>query len=145
MFISINYFQLESLTKKIMNAIVTNVSRKSALFSVLVLLFIFISVDFAYSSSRIESFRFNSEYKLKRIPNGTVTVYRIGESGKKVEYVFKNFNADVILSVYRKLNLKQITAVLARKYYLSETESRRDVKRTINVLENWGIVSRKIM
>lgn len=126
-----------------MKTLITKLNPKSGLFILLVLLFVFLSADIAYSKSKIETYQFNTEYKIKRIPNGTVSVYTLNDNGDKEEYLFQDFNADVVLSIYRKLNLEQITSVLARKYYLSETESRRDIKRTINVLEKWGIVSRK--
>ena len=63
---------------------------------------------------------------------------------EKEEYEFEDFNADVVLFVYRKLSIKQISLNLARKYYLSEDESRRNVKKALNILEYWGIVSRSM-
>ena len=105
-----------------------------------------IIITLAFSSFLIENtggshIRFNPEYKIKS-KSGTVTVYTITEKGDKVEYVFNKFHADVVLLVYRKLDLAQITEIMSKKYALSEKESRRNVKMTLNTLELWDIVIR---
>ena len=87
------------------------------------------------------SIQFNPEYKLRSY-SGFVKVYTITEKGDRVEYTFKDFNADVLLLVYRKLDMMQITERMAKKYNLSKKASRRNVKRTINTLELWDIVIR---
>lgn len=85
--------------------------------------------------------RFNPDYKLKS-NSGVVTVYAVTEKGDKVEYVFNEFHADVILLIYRKLDLIQISERMAKKYGLSKKDSRRNVKMTLNTLELWDIVIR---
>ena len=85
--------------------------------------------------------RFNPEYKLKS-NSGTVTVYTFTEKGDKVEYVFNKFHADVVLLVYRRLDLAKITEIMSKKYDMSEKECRRNVKMTLNTLELWDIVIR---
>jgi hypothetical protein len=85
--------------------------------------------------------RFKPEYKIKRVPNVGVTIYSIDAEDQKEEYLFKDFNADVVLLLYRRIAVDQIASSLARKYYLSDADSRRGVKRVINVLEEWGMVT----
>ena len=87
------------------------------------------------------SIRFNPEYRLKSY-SGNVTVYTVTDKGDKIEYTFSAFNADVLLLVYRRLDLVQITDRLARKYGLSKKVSRRHVKMTLNTLELWDIIIR---
>ncbi len=85
---------------------------------------------------------FNRDYKLKRISGTTVSVYQTGESGKKVEYTFNNFNADLLLLVYRNMAIDQIATSLTKKYKLDRTECRRQLKVSLNTLEEWDIISR---
>ncbi len=87
------------------------------------------------------SIQFNPEYKIKSY-SGIVTVYTLTEEGDKVEYIFDEFHADVILLIYRKLDLIQIIERMSKKYSLSEKDCRRNVKMTINTLELWDIVIR---
>ncbi len=87
------------------------------------------------------SIQFNPEYKLKSY-SGVVTVYTFTEGGDKVEYIFNEFHADVLLLVYRRLDLVQIIERMSKKYGLSEKDCRRNVKMTINTLELWDIVIR---
>lgn len=108
--------------------------------TIAVLLFVF-PVS-AFPDNTGELVKFKPEYKIKRIPGGTVTIYTYNNEGNKEEYVFKDFNADVVLSIYRRIKVSSITSNLAKKYYLSEAESRRSVKRVLNVLDHWGMLSR---
>ena len=119
-------------------------SPKTVIQFVIVISFLVGGANYAYSENEDETVKFNTEYKIKRIPNGKVTVYSVSNEGEKEEYEFEDFNADVVLFVYRKLSIKQISLNLARKYYLSEDESRRNVKKALNILEYWGIVSRSM-
>jgi len=110
------------------------------LITIAVLLFVF-PVS-AFSDNTGELVKFKPEYKIKRVPGGTVTIYTYNNEGDKEEYVFKDFNADVVLSIYRRIKVSSITSNLAKKYYLSEAESRRGVKRVLNVLDHWGMLTR---
>ncbi|MBN2523434.1 MAG: hypothetical protein JXB24_09160 [Bacteroidales bacterium] len=112
----------------------------SLIMIIAVLLFVF-PVS-AFSDDTGELVKFKPEYKIKRISGGTVTIYTYNNEGDKEEYIFKDFNADVVLSIYRRIKVSSITSNLAKKYYLSEAESRRSVKRVLNVLDHWGMLSR---
>ncbi len=59
---------------------------------------------------------------------------------KLEEYNFKDINAEVVLSLYKRIRVNQITSNIAKKYYLSEDESRRAVKRVLNALHQWELV-----
>lgn len=95
----------------------------------------------AYSNNTGETVRFKPEYKIKRIPNVGVTIYNVDTENKNEEYVFTDFNADVVLLIYRHIAVDQIASNLAKKYYISKDDSRRGVKRVINVLEEWDMVT----
>ena len=95
----------------------------------------------AFSDNTETTVRFKPEYKIKRVPNVGVTIFSIDNKNEKEEYIFKDFNADVVLLIYRRIAVDQITSSLAKKYYLSKDDSRRGVKRVINVLEEWGMVT----
>ncbi len=77
--------------------------------------------------------------------NGGFRQALINNPGKAISSGFGgevfHFNADVVLLIYRRINVDQISSSLAKKYYLSKDDSRRGVKRVINVLEQWGMVS----
>jgi hypothetical protein len=85
---------------------------------------------------------FNPDFKLKRVSGTTVAVYAIDQKGKTQEYLFDDFNADVLLLVYRRIDIEQITNNLTKKYHLRETDCRRQVKMTLNTLEEWAIILR---
>jgi hypothetical protein len=89
-----------------------------------------------------DGIKFNPEYKLKRISGTTVSVYTVDQKGEKQEYLITDFNADVLLLVYRHIDIEQITNNLTRKYHLKETDCRRQVKMTLNTLEEWDIILR---
>lgn len=95
----------------------------------------------AFSDNTKTIVRFKPEYKIKRVPNVGVTIYSTETEDQKEEYIFKDFNADVVLLIYRRIAIDQIASSLAKKYYLSTDDSRRGVKRVVNVLEEWGMVS----
>jgi len=103
--------------------------------------FLLVYTDNIFGNIGKGSIRFNPEYKLKSY-SGIVTVYIFDDNGDKVEYTFEEFNADVLLLVYRKLDLIDIIGRMADKYDLSEKDSRRKMKMTINRLELWDIVIR---
>ena len=108
------------------------------------LLFIFLFSLFSFSARSNyseEELKFKSEYKIKRVPDGTVTIYTLKKDGRKEEYIFKDFNADVVLSIYRRIRVSQITTNLAKKYTISEDESRRGIKRVLNALNQWGMIT----
>lgn len=113
----------------------------SALQIVTVLLLLTFFPLHAYSDTTEIKVRFKPEYKIKRIPGGAVTIYTLNSDGRKEEYIFKDFNADVVLSIYRRIGINQITSNLAKKYYLSEEDSRRGIKRVLNILEEWEMVT----
>jgi hypothetical protein len=95
----------------------------------------------AYSNTTEINVKFKPGYKIKRVPNVGVTIYNVNTEEQIEEYFFKDFNADVVLQIYRRVSVDQITSNLAKKYYLSKEASRRGVKRVINVLEEWGMVT----
>ncbi|MGD2034306.1 MAG: hypothetical protein PVF73_04565 [Bacteroidales bacterium] len=119
----------------------TKPTRKGTILAVLLLSAIFSLSYSAYYDNTETIFKFRSEYRIKRVPDGTVTIYTFNKQGEKEEYVFKDFNADVVLSVYRRIRVSQIAATMSKKYYLSESESRRGVKRVLNVLEQWDMIT----
>ncbi len=88
------------------------------------------------------TYRINNDIKIKRVSGGTVCLYTYTDSGKKEEFVFNDFNADVILLLYRRIDMTMIIKNLSRKYFLSKTDTRRIVKMTINTLEQWDLVTR---
>ena len=94
-----------------------------------------------FSDNTDVTVRFKPEYKIKRIPNVGVTIFNENTEAQEEEYIFKDFNADVVLLIYRHISVDQITSSLAKKYYLSKEDTRRGVKRVINVLEEWGMVT----
>ncbi len=81
----------------------------------------------------------NPEFKFKRFSNGTVEVYRIKDKDQK-KYRFTDFNADLLLAAYRGMNSDLIISVLSKKYRLSNDECRREMKHSLNILEDWGII-----
>ena len=85
--------------------------------------------------------KFNKDYKLKRSSN-VVTVSGLDSQGDAVSYDFTEFSADVLLSVYRNMDLQLIIKKMSDKYHLSKTESRRKVKMTLNTLASWSIIIR---
>jgi hypothetical protein len=103
--------------------------------------FLFLLPISVYSNNTGETVKFKPEYKIKRVPNVGVTIYNVDTHDKNEEYIFTDFNADVVLLIYRRIAVDQIASNLAKKYYLSKDDSRRGVKRVINVLEEWGMVS----
>jgi hypothetical protein len=89
-----------------------------------------------------DEIKFNPEFKLKRISGTSVSVFSVDQKGEKQEYLIRDFNADVLLLVYRKLDEQQITQNLCKKYHMRETDCRRQVKITLNTLEEWDIIFR---
>ena len=86
--------------------------------------------------------RVNEDYRIKRTSDGTVSLYTVNPDGEREEYVFTEFNADVLLLIYRHVDISNIVNNMRKKYYLSKTEARRSVKKTINELEVWDLVVR---
>ena len=119
----------------------TNRTINPVLQVLMVVVFLFLAPLSAYPDDTDSFVRLKPEYKIKRVPNVGVTIYTLNEEAEKEEYIFKDFNADVVLLIYRRINVDQISSSLAKKYYLSKDDSRRGVKRVINVLEQWGMVS----
>ncbi|MBN2347587.1 MAG: hypothetical protein JXJ22_02045 [Bacteroidales bacterium] len=85
--------------------------------------------------------RLNPDFKLKRYSNGIVEVYNLKET-KADKYHFNDFNADVLLAIYRRQTTEQMIPVLARKYSISHEESRRKIKHSLNILSDWNIILR---
>ena len=90
-----------------------------------------------------EAYRVKENYRIKRTSDGVVSLYSLNDNGEKEEYVFKEFNADVLLLVYRRIGMNSIVKSMSKKYYMSKTEARRSVKMTLNELENWDLIVRK--
>jgi hypothetical protein len=108
------------------------------LFSITLLL-IFLPLSL-YADNTDTKITFKPEFRIKRIPNEGVRIYSISQNPEKEEYLFTDFNADVVLLIYKHYELDQITSSLAKKYYISKDDSRRGVKRVINALHDWGMV-----
>ncbi len=92
--------------------------------------------------SENESIKFNTDYKLKRVTPNTVSVYQITREGEKQEFIFKDFNADLLLLVYRHIEIEQIAINLTKKYHLDKTNCRRQLKIALNTFEDWEIIHR---
>ena len=113
------------------------------IFYLLITLFL-ISVPSAFPTETLisgkgEKITINPEFKFKRFSNGTVEIYRVNDKDQK-KYKFTDFNADLLLSAYRHMNSDQIIYVLSKKYDLSRVDCRRQMKHSLNILEDWGIV-----
>ncbi len=113
------------------------VYRSIVIFSLL----LFFSVSYSFATGN-EIVKFNSDYKLKRVSGTTVSVYQMNKVGEKVEYTFNDFNADVLLLLYRNVEIDQIASNLTKKYHLDKTDCRRHLKRALNTLEEWDIIVR---
>ena len=87
--------------------------------------------------------RFNTDYKIKRMSNGEVIVLSKSQSEEQFSQRFKDLSADLILGLYRKQSLDYIMTSIAKKYYLTKDECRREVKSAINVLVEWNIIIRE--
>jgi hypothetical protein len=90
-----------------------------------------------------EAIKFNTEYKLKRVTPNTVSVYQTNQEGQKQEFLFKDFNADLLLLVYRRIEMEQIALSLTKKYHMDKAECRRQLKISLNTLEEWDIVQKE--
>lgn len=86
--------------------------------------------------------RFNKEYKIKRTSR-IVTVYKLSDEGDRIEYALDEFSSDVVLLVYRRISEQAIVNSLAKQYHISKQHSRRNVKMSLNILEEWNIVLRE--
>lgn len=86
--------------------------------------------------------RFNKEYKIKR-SSRIVTVYKLSDDGDRIEYALDEFGSDLVLLVYRRISEQAIINSLAKQYHISKQESRRNVKVSLNILEEWDIVLRE--
>jgi hypothetical protein len=108
---------------------------------ILILGMLFSLSGLAQTVSASDAVKFNPDFKLKRVSGTTVAVYTIHD-GNKHEYVFADFNADVLLLLYRKVGIDLITDNLTKKYHLSEIDCRRQVKMALNTLAEWEIILR---
>ena len=118
-----------------------NQSRKSpVLFIGLLLAGVMLS---AYSGKgdNGDNLRFNHQYKLKK-DHDAVIITTVDKKGEVITYDFSDFSADVLYAVYRDQEPRKIISKLAKKYELTETESRRKIKQVLNTLEVWDIVIR---
>jgi hypothetical protein len=93
----------------------------------------------SFSESRVI---LNPVYKVKRLSNGTVIVSTTEKDGTIVKHEFRELYADLVMAAYRKQRLTLIVNNLAKKYYLSEADCRREVKHALNELTEWQIVMR---
>jgi hypothetical protein len=109
----------------------------------LILVVFLLTVPTIYShTAENQVIRFNSHCKLKRIAPNKVFIYQKSNDGSQQEYLFNDFNADVLLLIYRNVSLCQITLNLSKKYHLDKTECRRQLKMSLNTLEEWEIIER---
>lgn len=86
---------------------------------------------------------FNPEYKLKRMSNGDVIIYHKNTSLQNQEHTFTDIYADLLLALYRRQRIEYIENTIAKKYYLSNEECRREIKHAVNVFSEWNIVLRE--
>ncbi len=89
-----------------------------------------------------ETVKINKNIKIKRSSGDTVSLIAYSNFGEKEEFVFTDFNADVVLLLYRRVELNMIIKNLSKKYFLTKTDTRRYMKMTINTLEQWNLISR---
>jgi len=82
----------------------------------------------------------NPDYQLKRMSNGDVLIYNRDKSIKNDDHTFKDIYADLLLAIYRKQSMQYIENAIAKKYFLSDDECRREIKHAINVLTEWRII-----
>ena len=104
------------------------------------ILLIALNLPGSYASPGPSEYRVKEEYKLSRLPDGTVNLYTRSGVEEKQEYVFTNFNADVLLLIYRRIDTYDIIKSMTKKYHLSKAEARRWVKMTINELKQWNLI-----
>lgn len=97
---------------------------------------------FIWASTENEPVTISNDIKIKRASGDTVCLIAHNDSGEFEEFFFTDFNADVVLMIYRKVDMEMLIKNLSKKYYLSKTDARRYVKMTINTLEQWGLVKR---
>jgi len=74
--------------------------------------------------------------------NGEVIVFFKNQNNDQFTQKFNDLYADLILGLYRKQNIDFIMNSLAKKYYMSDDECRREIKHAVNVLAEWKIVLR---
>jgi hypothetical protein len=82
----------------------------------------------------------NPAFKIKRMSTGIVIAYSNQTNGEAVRHEFENLYADVLLGAVRKQSISQLIPILARKYYYSTDECRREIKHVVHVLEEWDIL-----
>jgi hypothetical protein len=125
------------------------ISRGKALFrfaGILFLQFILLSpVAFGRASLSFydEGIKLNPDYQLKRMSNGEVVVTSRNPNENTVKHTFTDLYADLLLGLYRRQDVNFIIDSLAKKYYLSDDECRREVKHAVNVLSEWNIILRQ--
>ncbi|MBN1951572.1 MAG: hypothetical protein JW801_10235 [Bacteroidales bacterium] len=95
---------------------------------------------FALSDGR--TYKLKDSYKIKRTADGTVCLFSKDNPTEAETFVFTDFNADVLLLVYRRIDLESMISSLSKKYYLSRTDARRSVKMALNELESWSLITR---
>jgi hypothetical protein len=86
--------------------------------------------------------RINPDFKFKRLSNGTVIISSV-QQGEKLKLQFQDLYADLLTAAYRKQRVGYIMDTMAKKYYYSDVDCRREIKRALNVLEDWNIVIRE--
>jgi hypothetical protein len=86
--------------------------------------------------------KLNPDFKLKRLSNGTVVMSSVRQ-GETVKHQFTDLYADILLAAYRKQRVGIIMDIIAKKYYYSDEDCRREIKRALNVLAEWNIVIRE--
>ncbi len=98
----------------------------------------------AASASAFENtvVKINPAFKFKRMSNGTVVMSSV-QSGEKINLHFSDLYADLLVAAYRKQRVGIIMNTVAKKYYYSDEDCRREIKRALNVLEEWNIVIRE--
>jgi hypothetical protein len=110
-------------------------------------LFVFLSVhvdrDGLNNNPPAGNVRFNTDYRIKRMSNGEVIVLSKSQSKEQFSQRFKDLSADLILGLYRNQSMDYIMTSIAKKYYLTKDECRREVKSAINVLVEWNIIIRE--
>jgi hypothetical protein len=118
------------------------IGRSAKIIALLTITFVTINTGLASPIFNDGGIILNPEYQIKRMSNGEVIVYSKKQSADNVKHTFTDLYADLLLAIYRKQSVAYIESQIAKKYYLSDDDCRREIKHAVNVLAEWNIVLR---
>ena len=119
----------------------SNPSKSTSHYLILAAL-LFSTDQLSFAGNESEFVRIKDNVKI-HTSAGRVSLLALDNKGEKVEYSFTDFHADAVLLLYRRVDWDIMIKNLSKKYYLSKTDTRRNLKMTINTLEQWDLVSRE--